>query len=65
MLWQCEKSLSEILFDSVLRCWYPGVLVNTGESKDQFYCDNPRYCTHVPLLLHRYFEKKYHLFIIN
>ena len=25
MLWQCEKSLAEILFDSVLRWWYPGV----------------------------------------
>ena len=44
MLWLCEKSLSENLFDSVLRWWYPGVLVNTGESRgpgDQFNRDNP------------------------
>ena len=39
MLWLCEKFLSENLFDSLLRWWYPGVLVNTGESRgpgDQF-----------------------------
>ena len=44
MLWLCEKFLSENLFDSLLRWWYPGVLVNTGESRgpgDQFNRDNP------------------------
>ena len=39
--WQCEKSLSEISFDSMLRWWYPGVLASTAEPRDEFNHDHP------------------------
>ena len=68
MLWLCEKPMSENLFDSVLRWWYPGVLVNTGESRgpgDQFNRGLPVFYTRsFEVTLSEKFTRKYRISIL-